>query len=357
MSKILEKFEKSNLQLKNHVVMAPMTRSRAIGNIPNELMAEYYAQRSNAGLIITEGTSPAPEGLGYARIPGIFSAEQTEGWKKVTAAVHANDAKIFVQLMHTGRIGHESNLPTGSRLAGVSDVRAAGQIWTDGEGMQPFSQPEPLSKTGVEEVIEGYVKAAQNAIEAGFDGIELHAANGYLLEQFLNPHTNNRTDEYGGSIENRARAVLLVVEKVAAAIGREKVGIRFSPFSTFNDLPAYDAGEVTETYAFLANKLNGLGIAYLHLMVTPDVLPEALYAIRGNFEGAIIQCAGLTPESAQAVLADDFADLVAFGQLFLANPDLVTRIETGGELNEPDYDTFYTPDEKGYTDYPKLSLV
>lgn len=205
---LLTPYSKGNLHLKNHLVMAPMTRSRAINNLPNDLMAEYYGQRTGAGLIITEGTAPTPDALSYARIPGIFSQAQIEGWKKTTTAVHKDGTKIFLQIMHTGRIGHYHNLPEGAILIGPSDIKAMGQIQTDISGLQDFSEPKALTIAGVEAVVQGYVNAAKNAIAANFDGIELHGANGYLLEQFLNPNVNNRTDAYGGSIQNRAKLTL-----------------------------------------------------------------------------------------------------------------------------------------------------
>src|SRR4028119_528115 len=221
MKKILSPYTNGSLSLKNHLVMAPMTRSRAINNLPNHLMAEYYGQRSGAGLIITEGTAPAPEALGYPRIPGIFSGPQMEGWKKVTSAVHKDGTKIFLQLMHTGRIGHKDNLPDGAQLVGPTTKTAAGQIFTDNLGMQDHSEPIALTTEGIKTVIEGFTTAAKNAVTAGFDGIELHAANGYLLEQFLNPAVNNRTDEYGGSIGNRAKLILDIAEETTALIGKE----------------------------------------------------------------------------------------------------------------------------------------
>ena len=334
--------------------MAPMTRSRAIGNIPNDLMATYYGQRTGAGLIITEGTSPAPEGLGYPRIPGIYNDAQIDGWKQITDRVHHDGSKIFLQLMHTGRIGHTDNLPQGLKLVGASDIKAAGQIFTDTAGMQDYSQPTALTKDGVKAVIAGYVTAAKNAIAAGFDGVELHGANGYLLEQFLNPNVNNRTDEYGGSIANRAKLILEVAEQVAAAIGRKKVGIRFSPFSTLSDLQAYGEDETHETYAYLAKAINDLGIQYIHISANPAIPQKTFDAIRTSFSNTIILCNGLTADTAEAQLSNGFADLVAFGRSFLANPDLVSRIETGEPLNQPDFTTLYTPGEKGYTDYPSL---
>ncbi|GLU51358.1 alkene reductase [Dyadobacter frigoris] len=355
MSKLLAPYNKNGFSLKNHLVMAPMTRSRAIDNIPNDLMAEYYAQRKGAGLIITEGTSPAPEGLGYPRIPGIFLDEQVSGWKKITDAVHQNNTKIFVQFMHTGRIAHVDNLPAGSEVVGVSDLKANGQIFTDKSGMQDHSQPKALTTEEIKALVLSHVKAAENAVKAGFDGIELHGANGYLIEQFLNPNVNNRTDEYGGSLESRSSFVIEIAEKMADAIGKEKVGIRFSPFSNMGDLADYDPNEVHQTYTYLAERLNQIGIAYIHLGVSPKIPRETLDAIRTNFNGTIIICNGLTPESAEQMLVEESFDLVAFGRSFLANPDLDKRIETKANLSEVDFSTAYTPGAKGYTDYPFLS--
>ncbi len=221
------------LVLQNRMVMAPMTRSRATGNIPNALMADYYAQRGTAGLIITEGASPSPNGLGYARIPGIFSQAQVEGWKATTEAVHKKGAKIFLQIMHSGRISHPLNMPAGARVIAPSAVAASGEMYTDAGGMKPFPVPEAMTLEDIKSTVAEYVQGAKNAVAAGFDGIELHGANGYLLEQFIRPNSNLRTDNYGGSIENRARFVLEVVNAVIAAIGREKVGIRLSPFGVF----------------------------------------------------------------------------------------------------------------------------
>lgn len=345
------------MAFKNHIVMAPMTRSRATGNLPNELMARYYEQRAAAGLIITEGTAPVPDGTGYTRIPGIYSEAQVEGWKKTTAAVHKQGAKIFLQLMHTGRIGHVDNLPAGARLVGPSDIKAAGKIFTDTQNEQEYSSPAALATSAVKDVVNGYVKAAQNAVKAGFDGVELHGANGYLLEQFLNPHVNNRIDHYGGSIENRSRLILEIAEATARAIGKEKVGIRFSPFSTLGDLQAYDTGEVHNTYRYLSEKLNDIGIAYIHISANSQIPEKTYEAIRSAFSNILILCNNLNPETAEEKLQEGFADLVAFGRNFLANPDFVKRMETGAELNQPDYTTLYTPGEKGYIDYPVLDVL
>ncbi len=355
MKKILTAYQKNGFKLKNHLVMAPMTRSRAIDNISNELMAEYYGQRTGAGLIITEGTSPTAEGLGYPRIPGAFSDAQIEGWKKTTEAVHKGGSKIFLQLMHTGRIAHIDNLPRGTTPVGASNIKAAGQMFTDSKGLQDHSEPVALTTEGVKAVIEGHVTAAKNAIAAGFDGIELHGANGYLSEQFLNPNVNNRTDEYGGNIINRSRLPLEIIEKIAQAIGKEKTGIRLSPYLTLGDLQPYPEEEVHETYTHLAKELDTIGIAYIHIGSNPAIPQKTFDAIRSGFTNTIILCNGLNPETAEAALSNGFADLTAFARLFLANPDLVNRIEEGAILNQLDPTTLYTPGAKGYTDYPNLN--
>lgn len=354
MKKLFEPFEHGAFKLKNHIVMAPMTRSRAINNLPNNLMAKYYSQRSGAGLIITEGTSPSPSGLGYPRIPGIFSAQQTEAWKAVTAAVHEKAAKIFLQLMHTGRVAHSSNLPEGYQVVGISNVKASGEIYTD-TGMAAYSSPAALDDKGIEDVIQDHVKAARNAITAGFDGVELHGAHGYLLEQSLNPNINDRTDTYGGSIENRARLTIEILEKISDAIGTDKVGLRISPFLNSNDMPAYDPAEVHATYVYLAQATEKLGIAYLHISDNPNIPAETHQAIRSNYSNAIIYCNGLTAESAEEKLQHGVADLVAFGRSFLSNRDFVKRMEKNAPLNELDYNTLYTPGKQGYTDYPELN--
>ncbi len=354
MNHLLSQYIKGSLSLNNHLVMAPMTRSRAINNIPNALMAEYYAQRSGAGLIITEGTSPTKDGLGYCRIPGMYSQEQIDGWRLTTDAVHKKGGKIFLQLMHTGRISHIANMPEGAKVIGASNIKAAGQMYTDVIGMQEHSEPEALTSEGIQEAIDGYVLASENAIRAGFDGVELHGANGYLIEQFLNPNTNNRTDVFGGSIENRASFVLQIAEKMADAIGKEKIGAKFSPYSTFNDMQAYDKDEVHQTYAYLAEKLNDLDIAYIHLGLGPGVQQKTLNVIRTNFTGTLILNGGFTPESAEITLTNNAADLIAFGRSYLANPDYERRLGKDAPLNSADFNNFYTAGKEGYTDYPFL---
>lgn len=357
MKKLLSPFTKGKLELKNHLVMAPMTRSRAIDNLPNALMATYYGQRAGAGLIVTEGTAPTPEALGYPRIPGVFSQKQVEAWKPITAQVHRDNSKIFLQLMHTARIGHTDNLPKDVSLVGVTEQKAIGKIFTDTKGLQDFSEPIPLTIDGIKKVISGFVMASENAIEAGFDGVELHGANGYLLEQFLNPTVNTRSDEYGGSIENRSRLTIEVARAVADAIGHEKVGIRFSPFSKLGDLALYDEDETTATYDGLAQNLNLLEIAYIHVAVNGQIPEKTFQAIRNNFSNIIILSNGLTPESGEAALHAGFADLVAFGRSFLSNPDFVEKIESGEALNPVDYAHLYTPGSLGYTDYPVIKSL
>ncbi|WP_400194170.1 alkene reductase [Hymenobacter sp. B81] len=350
--------------LQNHVVMAPMTRSRALGNVPNALMAEYYAQRASAGLIITEGTSPAPNGLGYARIPGLFNQAQVAGWRLSTDAVHAQGGHIFVQLMHTGRIGHQLNLPEGAEVIAPSAVTAAGEMWTDQQQMQAHPQPRALRPDELPALKQEFVRSAQLAIEAGFDGVELHGANGYLLEQFLNPVANQRTDSYGGSVENRARFVLEVAAAVAAAIGPERTGIRLSPWGVASDMPHYP--EIDATYAYLATELQRLNLVYVHLvdhsaMGAPAVPAETVAAFRERFTNSLILSGGYDAPRAEEALQSGRADLVAFGRPFIANPDLVERLRTGAPLAQPDPATFYAPGpegfQQGYTDYPALRLA
>lgn len=358
MSLLFSKTTLGSLTLQNHLVMAPLTRSRAIGNIPNALMAEYYAQRATAGLIITEGTSPSPNGLGYPRIPGIFSAAQIAGWQRVTDAVHVHGAKMFIQFMHCGRIGHALNLPAGARILAPSAVMAVGEMYTDAEGMKPHPVPQAMTEADIKATIEEFAQAAKNALAAGFDGVELHGANGYLLEQFIRPNSNQRSDRYGGTIENRARFMLEVADAVISAIGKDKVGIRLSPFGVFNDMPLYDAIEADYTY--VAQQLNARGLAYIHLvdhssMGAPPVPASMKATFRNAFKGKLILSGGYDAARAESDLAAGKCDLIAVGKPFLANPDLVTRWKTGLALNAPDMNTFYTPGAKGYTDYPALN--
>ena len=347
-----------SIEVKNRVVMSPMTRCRALGNIPNELMAEYYRQRSGAGLIITEGTAPSPNGLGYARIPGIFSNEQVQGWEKVTSAVHQAGGKIIVQLMHTGRISHPFNMPEGARVLAPSAVKPAGQMWTDAAQMQDFPVPTAMTADDLELTKAEFVNAAKNAIKAGFDGVELHGANGYLLEQFLSPVSNIRTDAYGGSIENRCRFVIEVAAAVADAIGKEKTAIRLSPYGVASDMPHYP--EIDATYDYLSKQLNAIGIAYIHVvdhsaMGAPPVPVEMKKTIRKNFANTVILAGGYDQEKAETDLEQGLGNLVAFGRPMISNPDLVDRFKNNYPLSaDLKMDLFYTADEKGYTDYPSF---
>ncbi len=350
MSHLLQPFNKFGLHLQNKMVMAPMTRSRAIGNVPNDLMATYYQQRAGAGLIITEGVSPSPNGVGYARIPGIYNDTQTAAWKKVTAAAHSKGAKIFVQLMHTGRIGHPANLPEGAGMVAPSAIAAAGQMWTDTQGMQEHPVPSALTTEAVKATIGEFVAAAKNAIEAGFDGVELHGANGYLIEQFIRPSSNQRTDEYG----DPTKFVLEVTAAVAAAIGKEKTGIRLSPYGVFNDMP-YDAS-LDSLYEKIFEGLNEIGILYLHLVDhSSGGAPEVPFSIkataREKFKNILILSGGYDKEKADADLASGKADLIAFGKPFISNPDLAERFTHNYPMAPVDFNTLYTADEVGYTDY------
>jgi len=348
-----------NLQLSNRTVMSPMTRSRAVeANTPNALMAEYYAQRASAGLIVTEGTSPSPNGLGYARIPGLFDKQQAAAWKLVTDAVHAKGGRIVVQLMHTGRVGHLANLPAGAQVLGPAAETLPGQMYTDSQGMQPHTAPRAMTEADIARAVEEFAQSARLAVEAGFDGIELHAANGYLIEQFLNPHVNTRTDGYGGSIDGRNRFALEVARATAAAIGPDKVGIRLSPYGVFNGTGPFP--EVDAQYLALVKELSALGLLYLHVldhsaMGAPAVPSTIKSALREAFDGPFIAAGGFDAASAEQVLASGAADLVAFGRPFLANPDLVARMKAAAPMNALDMDTFYTPGPKGYTDYPALA--
>ena len=346
--------------VKNRIVMAPMTRCRAINNTPNALIAEYYKQRASAGLIITEGTSPSANGLGYARIPGLFSKQHIVGWKQVTQAVHNAGGKIFVQLMHTGRISHPANMAVDAKILAPSAVKAAGQMWTDSQQMQDFATPQAMSSQELLEAKDEFVNAAKNAIEAGFDGVELHAANGYLLEQFLNPISNVRTDIYGGSIENRSRFVLEVAEAVAKAIGQEKTGIRVSPYGVASDMAHYS--EIDATYDYLSKKLNDLGLVYIHVvdhsaMGAPSVPLAIKQTIRNNFSNTVILAGGYDKEKAESDLSNGLADLIGFGRPFINNPDLVERFKNNLPLSQEfKADLLYTADEFGYTDYPSFKL-
>ena len=351
-------FKTPSLQLSNRVVMSPLTRSRATqDNIPTALMAEYYGQRATAGLIITEGTSPSPNGLGYPRIPGLFNAAQVAGWKQVTDAVHSKGGKIVVQLMHTGRVTHLANLPAGAEVVGPSADICPGEMFTDAQGMKPHSTPKAMTQADITAAVSEYVRSAKLAIEAGFDGVELHAANGYLIEQFLNANVNKRTDAYGGSIEGRNRFALEVARATVAAIGADKVGMRMSPHGVLGGTGTFP--EVDAQYLALTDALSALGLAYIHVLDhsalgTPPVPEETKKALRAAFKGTFILAGGFDRARAEAALTEGRADLIAFGRPFIANPDWVARMQGGAASNELDMSTFYTPGPKGYTDYPSL---
>ena len=336
--------------------MAPMTRSRAIGNIPNDLIATYYEQRASAGLIITEGTSPSPNGLGYSRIPGIFSEAQIAGWKKTTEAVHQKGGKIFIQFMHTGRMGHPLNLPQGAEIIAPSAIAAPGQMFTDSHGMQDMPLPHAMTLEEILQTKKEFMKSAINAMTAGFDGVELHGANGYLLEQFLSPHSNTRTDDYGGSTENRCRFVVEVAEAVGNAIGMDKTAIRLSPYGANGGMLPYP--EIEETYSYLASRLDALGILYIHLvdhsaMGAPEVPLAIKQTIRKKLRNTLILAGGYSKETAERDLQSGLADLIAFGRPFITNPDLVERMMNDRVLNtDLDVNTLYSPGAQGFTDYP-----
>ena len=345
-------YQLADLELGNRFVMAPMTRNRAgEGTAPTALNAEYYAQRAGAGLIITEGTQPSAAGQGYPNTPGIHSDAQVAGWRLVADAVHAQGGKILVQLMHTGRIGHPSI--NGLVPVGPSAVTPAGQVFTP-EGMQDFVEPRALATDELAGIVAEFVDASRRAVEAGLDGVELHAANGYLLHQFLADGTNVRTDVYGGSPENRARLVIEVATAVAAAIGSKKVGIRLSPGHAFNDMTET---EVEATYQALVTGLEPLGLLYLHIAEDPET--NFADALRKLFTGPVIRSTGFLGASdlaaAQDVIDGGAGDLFAIGRDFLANPDLVSRLQSGAALNAQNQATFYGGGAEGYTDYPALS--
>lgn len=343
-----------SLSLKNRIVMAPLTRSRAIGNLPNALMEQYYRLRANAGLIITEGTSPSPNGLGYARIPGLFNEEQVQGWRRVTDGVHQAGGRIFVQLMHTGRVSHPSNMPVGASVLAPSAVAVPGEMWTDADGMQPHPAPYEMSEADIAQSIAEYAASAKLAMQAGFDGVELHAANGYLIDQFLNTSSNQRNDRWGGNVENRIRFAVEVAKATVAAIGAERVGMRISPYGVFN--AQVPDSEMDAVYLRLIDELNALGLLYIHVvdhsaMGAPEVSPELKAKIRAAFKGQYILSGGYDAVRADADLGAQLGDLVAFGRPFISNPDLVSKLKSNQELVAPDFATFYTPGEKGYTDY------
>jgi N-ethylmaleimide reductase len=348
-------------KLRNRIVMAPLTRSRAAdGNVPHDLNALYYAQRASAGLIISEATQVVPEGQGYIATPGVHSDPQIAGWRQVTDAVHAAGGLIFLQLWHVGRISHTDFQPGGVAPVAPSAIAARGQTFTK-NGLTDLSTPRALELDELPGVVAGYRTGAANAIAAGFDGVEIHGANGYLLDQFLRDKTNHRTDAYGGSIDNRIRLLTETVDAVAAEVGTDKVGVRISPENTFNDI---DDSDPQALFNAVAEALSGKGLAYLHVvegnMAGKSDAPKSSFdyaAIKAAFSGNYLANYNFDQARADAAIASGKADMIAFGKLFIANPDLVTRFKLGAPLNSLDDKTLYAGDKRGYTDYPLLTGV
>jgi N-ethylmaleimide reductase len=341
--------------LPHSFVMAPLTRNRAgAGNAPTELNATYYAQRAGAGLIVTEGTAPSAVGQGYLNVPGLYSLDQVAGWRMVADEVHRAGGTIVVQLMHAGRIAHSDN-KAGIETISASAVRAPGEMVT-ADGPKPHDVPRALATEELAGVVQDYVTASRNALDAGLDGVEIHAANGYLLHQFLDPTINLREDAYGGSPENRARFVIEVVKAVAEAIGPDKVGLRISPGHQFNGVGEEQGDDLDATYTALVDAVAPLGLAYLSILASP--LTDLAGDLRKRFGGSVLLNDGFgevtTLESVEKLLETGLADAIVVGRPFLANPDLRTRWEQGAELNEPDANTFYGGGAEGYTDYPTL---
>ena len=338
-----------NMELDNRIIMAPMTRSRANDEgIQPPFAAEYYGQRASAGLIITEATNISPMAKGYVRTPGIYTDAQIQSWRPVTDSVHARGGKIFLQVFHTGRIALPDFLPDGAQPVAPSAVRAKGQNYTD-EGMKEFVTPREITREEIAETVRDFAKAATNAITAGFDGVELHSASGYIVQQFLSTNANLRSDEYGGSIENRTRFLFEVLDAMIAAVGPERVGVKFSPRIPFNDIEETDADVV---YPYILEQLNDRKMAYVHVS---DSTGEGWHAkLRPVYQGVYFAGAGFTKESGEALLEQGNADAIVYGTKLLANPDLPERFRRNAPLNEPDQSTFYVPGEHGYTDYPTL---
>ena len=355
---VFSSFQLGDLELPNRIVMAPMTRSRAVdGNVPHPLAATYYAQRASAGLIVTEGSQVSPQGIGYIRTPGIHSAEQVAGWKAVTDAVHRTGGRIFAQLWHVGRVSHP-DFHDGALPIAPSALPVDGEAFTT-RGKTKIVIPRAVETDEIPGLVEQFRKGAENAKIAGFDGVEIHGANGYLLDQFLRDGSNHRTDAYGGSVSNRARFPLEVAEAVAGVWGAQRVGYRIAP--RFGMFSMSDSDPV-KTFSYLAEQLNGLGLGYLHVleaisgfMAAPAGTERITPVLREKFDGALIVNGGYDLDAGNQAIARGEADLVAYGVPFLANPDLPDRLRRQADLNKPDQATFYSGEEKGYVDYPALS--
>lgn len=344
-------------ELPNRIVMAPLTRNRAgAGNVPQPLNALYYQQRASAGLIISEASQVCPQGQGYPATPGIHSAEQVAGWKAVTQAVHDQGGHIFLQLWHVGRISHPSFQPEGALPVAPSAIQPKGDAMTY-DGMQPFVTPRALELDEIPGIIDQYRQGAKNALEAGFDGVEVHGANGYLLDQFLRDGTNHRTDDYGGSLENRARLLMEVTQAAVDVWGSDRVGVRLSPSSTFNDMADSDP---KTTFGYAIQALNAFNLAYLHLLEPSEAdlryggTPIPTREFRPLYNGTLMVNWDYDQATGHQAIASGDADLVSYGKLFIANPDLPRRFEENAPLNEPNFDTFYGGGAEGYTDYPSL---
>ena len=344
-------------RLANRIVMAPMTRSRAgSGNVPTAMNATYYAQRAGAGLIVSEGSQVSPQGLGYPGTPGIHSVAQVAGWRLVTDAVHARGGHIFLQLWHVGRISHPTMQPDGALPVAPSAIAADGKLWT-GSGMLPFETPRALATEEIPGIVESFRIGTANARAAGFDGVEIHGANGYLIDQFLRDKTNRRTDRYGGSVANRARFAIEVTEAVVSAWSADRVGIRFSPTHPFNDVADSNPAEI---FGHVVRELNQIGLAYLHIVepapndpIAAGAKPDVRF-FRPLWRGPLIANRGYDLERGNAILAEGAADLVSFAMLYVGNPDLPERLARGGPFNPSDRKTYYGGGEAGYTDYPTL---
>ena len=353
--KLFSPFEALLLTLPNRIVMAPLGRARAIHNTATPLMEEYYSQRASAGLIITEGVAPCPSALGHPRIPGIYTQDQREAWRKVTQAIHRQGGRVFIQLMHTGRISHPDNMAPGTAILAPSAIPVRGAIYTDTHGFQAFPVPIAMTIDDIVRTQDEFAQAAKNAMQAGFDGVEIHAGYGYLVDQFMNPASNQRSDDYGGPVENRCRFALEVVKKTIAAIGRDRLGVRLSPYNELNDMVIYE--DLEEDYSYLVEQLQVMGLAYLHVVgETAAGLEEKFVSLRKRirkvFDGIVILCGGYSRETAEEALQQERGDLIAFGRPFIANPDFVWRLQHQLAMNPIDTDTLYTPGARGYTDYP-----
>lgn len=350
MATLFDSLKIGSLELKNRIIMAPLTRSRANDEgVQPDFAVDYYTQRASAGLIITEATNVSAMAKGYVRTPGIYTPEQIVSWRKIVESVHQNGGDIFLQIFHTGRVALPDFLPENQQPVAPSSVKASGQNYTDA-GMKDFVEPRELTIEEIKQTVKDYANAAKNAIEAGFDGVELHGANGYLVQQFLSTNVNLRTDEYGGSIEKRAKFLFEVLDAMIAEIGNEQTGLRLSPGGEFGDIKESDAPEL---YDYVVKELNKRKLAYLHIG-TFDQNKDWHPVLRPIYDGVYFAGVGFTKERGENLLAENGADAIVYGTKFLANPDLPERFARNAELNEPDSSTFYTPGEKGYTDYPTL---